>query len=332
MSDADAFADRAEEFRRELLAHCYRMLGSVDEAEDLVQETYLRAWRSYGTFEGRSSLRVWLYRIATNACLNAIVQRDRRAPPTSLSPIPDALVVPETADPATVVTAREELRLALIASLQHLSARQRAVLILREVLGFPAGEVAAMLDTTVAAVKSTLQRARARLGRLDPRREPVDEPSEPQARQLLDLYMAGFENADTGALERALRTDAEIELAGTGTWFSGRVSCLRFLAGVIGDPGDWRMTATVANGQPAAAAYHRDGAVHRAFGIGVLTVTRTGIARITVFGGGPGLVTRFGLPAELEPRNQVAGQGLLAPVIAATRIRERQSGGSRRVR
>jgi RNA polymerase sigma-70 factor, ECF subfamily len=312
--DAGDFASRTEPFRRELLAHCYRMVGSLDEAEDLVQETYLRAWRSYDGFEGRSSLRVWLYRIATNACLTALTRRGRRALPSGLGepgddpeapqtqdpdvswlePIPDALVVPES-DPAAIVTARESLRLALIASLQYLAPRQRAVLILREVLAFPAAEVAVMLDTTVAAVKSTLQRARARLAEVTPER--VDEPTEPRVRALLDEYVAGFENADIAALERALRTDAAIELVGTRAWFAGRVTCLRLLEQVIGAAGDWRMVPTLANGQPAAAAYLRDGdGVYQAFGLGVLTVTETGISRIVVFGGGPDLVAKFSLP------------------------------------
>jgi RNA polymerase sigma-70 factor (ECF subfamily) len=316
--DADEFTRRTEPLRRELLAHCYRMLGSADEAEDLVQETYLRAWRSYRSFEGRSSLRVWLYRIATNACLTALQHRGRRALPSGLGgpgddpdappgppdpevawlqPIPDTLVTPESADPATVVAARESLRLALVASLQHLPPRQRAVLLLREVLAFPAAEVAAMLDTTTAAVKSALQRARARLDQAAPEREQLGEPTDPHARALLNQYIAGFEHADTAALERALRTDAAIELVGTRTWFSGRVTCLRYLTQVIGSPGDWRMVPTVANRQPAAAAYHRDSdGIHRAFGLGVLTVTHTGIARIFVFGGGPDLVAKFGLP------------------------------------
>ena len=171
------------------------------------------------------------------------------------------------------------------------------MLILREVLGFPASEVATMLNTTTAAVKSALQRARARLEQVVQAREQVSEPTDPQARELLDQYIAGFENADTAALERALRTDAAIEMVGTRTWFSSRETCLRFLANVIGSPGDWRMIPTAANGQPAAAAYHRDAAgIHRAFGLGVLTVTDAGIARIVVFGGGPDLVARFGLP------------------------------------
>jgi RNA polymerase sigma-70 factor (ECF subfamily) len=316
--DDGGFARLTEPFRRELLAHCYRMLGSADEAEDLVQETYLRAWRSYGTFEDRSSLRVWLYRIATNACLTALQHRGRRALPSGLGgpgddpdappdpaapdvawlqPLPDTLVTQESQDPAVIVASRESLRLALIASLQYLPARQRAVFILREVLAFPAAEVAAMLDTTIAAVKSTLQRARARLDEVDPTREEVSEPTAPHVRALLDEYIAGFENADTAALERALRTDVAIEMVGTRTWFSGRVTCLRYLAHVIGSPGDWRMIPTLANGQPAAAAYYRDrDGLHRAFGVGVLTVTDAGISRIVVFGGGSDLVAKFGLP------------------------------------
>jgi RNA polymerase sigma-70 factor (ECF subfamily) len=205
-------------------------------------------------------------------------------------------VAPESEDPAAVVAAREGLRLALIASLQYLPARQRAALILREVLAFPASEVAAMLDTTVPAVKSVLQRARARLDRVDPGRQQIDEPTEPYARALLDQYIAGFENADTTALEQALRADAAIEMVGTRTWFSGRATCLRYLTHVIGSPGDWRMIATVANGQPAAAAYHRDrDEIYRAFGLGVLNVTAAGISRIVVFGGSD-LVAKFGLP------------------------------------
>jgi RNA polymerase sigma-70 factor, ECF subfamily len=312
------FAERAEPFRRELLAHCYRMLGSADEAEDLVQETYLRAWRAYPAFEGRSSLRGWLYRIATNACLNALEQRGRRALPSGLGgpaddpdappspaepavawlqPIPDALVTPASQDPAVIVAAREGLRLALIASLQYLPARQRAVLLLREVLGFPAAEVATMLGTSTAAVKSTLQRARARLQEAAPAQEGIIEPADPHAQALLAQYIAGFENADIAALERALRADAAIEMPGTRTWFSGRTTCLRYLAHVLGSPGEWLMTRTRANGQPAAAAYHRDRhGSHQAFGVAIITPTTTGIARITVFAGGSDLTAKFALP------------------------------------
>ena len=152
-----------------------------------------------------------------------------------------------------------------------------------------------MLGTSVAAVKSSLQRARARLDHVTP-----EDASEPRARELLDLYIAGFENADMAALERALRTDAAIEMVGTRTWFEGRDTCLRYLAHAVGARGDWRMIATTSNGQPAGAAYLRDvGGIHRAFGLGVLTVTEAGIARILVFGGGAGLLARFGLPGTI---------------------------------
>jgi RNA polymerase sigma-70 factor, ECF subfamily len=321
---SEDFVQHAEPFRRELLAHCYRMLGSVDEAEDLVQETYLRAWRSYGTFEGRSSLRTWLHRIATNACLSALEQRARRVLPSGLGgpagdpdvppgpaepgvawlgPVPDALLAPGSQDPAAVFTARDSVRLALVAALQYLSARQRAVLLLREVLGFSAGEVAAMLGVSAVAVKSALQRARARLDEVAPSPESVTEPAEPHARDLLRQYIAGFENADMAALEKALRTDAAIELVGTRTWFSGKVTCLRYLAHVIGSPGAWLMIPTRANSQPAAATYYRaDGGTHQALGVAVLTATPTGVCRITVFPGGPPLVARFGLPSSHPSR------------------------------
>jgi RNA polymerase sigma-70 factor (ECF subfamily) len=315
----EEFARSTEPFRRELLAHCYRMLGSLDDAEDLVQETYLRAWRSHTGFEGRSSVRVWLYRIATNACLTTLEQRGRRALPSGLGapsddpaapavaesevswlePIPDALVTPQAEDPAAIVVSRESLRLGLIACLQYLPARQRAVLILRDVLAFPAAEVATMLGTSTVAVKSALQRARLRLEQAAPAADEVREPTEPEIRALLEAYIAAFENADPAAMERVLRKDAALEPVGSRTWFAGRETCLGFITQFLGSPGDWRMIATSANGQPAAAAYLRgpDG-THQAFGIAVLTATRTGIARIVVFGH-PGLVTRFGFPAAL---------------------------------
>jgi RNA polymerase sigma-70 factor (ECF subfamily) len=222
--DSAEFATVTEPFRRELLAHCYRMLGSVDEAEDLVQETYLRAWRSHGGFEGRSSVRTWLYQIATNACLTAVQRRARRPLPSGLAapggdpsasadagrevawlqPIPDALVTPESDDPAAVAVSRESLRLALIASLQYLPPRQRAVLILREVLDFPAAEVAGMLGMTTTAVKSALQRARARLEQAQPAADQVTEPAEPEVRALLEGRASG--RATTGGCFRRRRT------------------------------------------------------------------------------------------------------------------------------
>jgi RNA polymerase sigma-70 factor (ECF subfamily) len=307
------FVPDTEPFRRELLAHCYRMLGSAHDAEDIVQETYLRAWRGYRDFENRSSVRTWLYRIATNACLSALAHGSRRVLPSGLGapaddpnvepvPAPDVLwlgAIPDdwvTDDPAAVVTSRESLRLALVASLQHLPAQQRAVLLLRDVLAFPAADVAAMLDISVAAAKSALQRARARMRDVAPSADEVVEPTEPRARELLDSYMAAFETADTALLEEVLRHDAALEMIGSRTWFAGRATCLPYLAGVVGVPGDWRMVAIAANGQPAAAAYRRDeDGVLRAFGIAALDATVSGIARIAVFGD-PGLVTLFGLP------------------------------------
>ncbi len=197
---SEEFARLTDPFRPELLAHCYRMLGSVHDAEDQVQETLLRAWRSFEQFEGRASLRTWLYRIATNACLRAIETRRRRPLPSGLGlpgenpegpmatarpevpwlePIPDALVPPEFADPASVTTTRAGIRLAFIAALQYLPARQRAVLILRDVLGWRASEVAQLLDTTTAAVNSVLQRARAQLEQTPPAYDEIHEPADP---------------------------------------------------------------------------------------------------------------------------------------------------------
>jgi RNA polymerase sigma-70 factor (ECF subfamily) len=323
ITDTD-FADLTEPFRRELLAHCYRMLGSIDDAEDMVQETYLRAWRSYGGFEGRSSLRTWLYQIATNACLTAREQRARRALPSGLGaaglaggaggpgedrdagselawlqPIPDALVTGEADDPAVIAARRDSLRLALIASFQYLPPRQRAVLLLREVLAFPADDVARMLGTSTVAVKSALQRARARLSDVAPAGRQIAEPPEPAARALLEAYIAAFETADAAALERLLRRDAVLELPPSSVWYAGGQAIATAVAG-LGSPGEWRMVPTAANGQPAAAAYRRaaDGS-YRAYGIVVLTASATGIARIVVFGD-PGLFGRFGLPHDLE--------------------------------
>ncbi|HEX8928555.1 MAG TPA: RNA polymerase subunit sigma-70, partial [Actinomycetota bacterium] len=199
------FLQQADQYRHELLAHCYRMLGSVHDAEDLVQETYLRAWRAHDQFEGRSSLRTWLYRIATNACLTSLESRGRRPLPTGLGapssdpetpvveqpevpwlePIPDAMVGAELGDPATIVTNRESIRLALIAALQHLPPRQRAVLLLRDVVVMTAAETAEILDTTPAAVNSALQRARGQLAAVPPVLDRVVEPEPGATRELL---------------------------------------------------------------------------------------------------------------------------------------------------
>ena len=209
-------------------------------------------------------------------------------------------MIPDSADPAAIVAAREGLRLALIASLQYLPPRQRAVLVLRDVLVFPATEVAVMLGTTTASVKSALQRARARLEELAPAADEITEPTAPQARALLDQYVAAFENADAAALERLLLADATLEATPLRTWFAGRNTCVPFLRDhLLGSPGDWRMLATSANGQPAAAAYTRDrDGNYQPYGICVLTVTGAGIRRISSFGD-PRLVTVFGFGPDM---------------------------------
>jgi RNA polymerase sigma-70 factor, ECF subfamily len=320
--DGGEFARAAEPHRREILAHCYRMLGSWDEAEDAVQETYLRAWRGYRDLQHKDLLRVWLFRIATNACLTARQRRSRRPLPSGLGapadgpdaeladggrgapwvqPIADTAVTAGPQDPAAVVAARESLRFALVASLQLLPPRQRAVLILRDVLAFPAAEVATMLGTSAAAVKSMLQRARVRLAEVAPAGDDeLLDPDDPRARELLEQYVAGFENADTAALEKALRADAALELIPSGSWFAGRTACLAVLRAAVGAPGMWRMVPTAANGQPAAVAYVRgEDGVLRAFGMGVLWPTATGISRIVAIED-PGLAGRFGLPPVLS--------------------------------
>jgi RNA polymerase sigma-70 factor (TIGR02960 family) len=312
------FAAETEQFRPELLAHCYRMVGSAHDAEDLVQETYLRAWRAYAAFERRASVRSWLYAIATNVCLTALQPRRIRVlpsglagpddrpdrPPSALAPgevswlepWPDRWVGPD--DPAAAVVTRESVRLALIASLQHLLPRQRAILLLREVLAFSAAETADILDTTTVAVKSGLQRARARLDELEPGPEDLLEPTDQRARALLDGYIAAFERSDAALLEHVLRADATLEATPFREWHAGRVNCIAMLdAQVLGAPGGWRMLPTTANGQPAAAVYRRapDGAL-RADGVVVLTPTTTGVARVTAFHHDPDLVALFGFP------------------------------------
>ncbi|MFF7890287.1 RNA polymerase subunit sigma-70 [Streptomyces sp. NPDC020794] len=301
------FATDTEPYRRELLAHCYRMLGSVDDAEDVVQETYLRAWRSYEEFQGRSSVRTWLHRIATNACLSALSHRSRRFLPSGLGgpaddpmnppmateaqwvqPIPDSML-----DPAAIVAARDSLRITLIATLQQLPGRQRAVFILRDVLAWPAADVAQVMGISTAAVKSTLQRARARLEQAPPDVEEAVEPGELST--VLAHYIAAVEEADGAALEQLLRVDASVEATPWRTWFSGRATCVPYLVQrVLGSPGTWRLLPTSANGRPAAVGY-RDG---QAYGILLLTVTPAGIATINAFGD-PGLVKRFGFPASV---------------------------------
>jgi RNA polymerase sigma-70 factor (ECF subfamily) len=213
---------------------------------------------------------------------------------TWLDPVPDTMVVNDAADPAAIVAARAGLRLALIASMQYLPPRQRAVLVLRDVLEFPAAEVAVMLGTTTVSVKSALQRARARMEGLTPAAEQIIEPTAPQARALLDQYIAAFENADAAALERLLVRDAVLEATPMRTWFAGARTCVPFLRDrVIGPPGTWRMFPTSANGQPAAVEYVRDEqGGFQPYGVVVLTIARAGIIRVTSFGD-PRLVSVF---------------------------------------
>jgi RNA polymerase sigma-70 factor (ECF subfamily) len=324
MAVSEEFARLTDPFRPELLAHCYRMLGSVHDAEDQVQETMIRAWRSHGEFEGRASLRTWLYRIATNCSLNALRASGRRPrpeppePPSGLGgpgeypeaplaaarpevpwlqPIPDVLVSPGSADPAEVVASRQSVRLALIAALQYLPARQRAVLILRDVLRWRAAEVADLLGTTTTAVNRMLQRARARLEQAAPDEDEIHEPADPDDRDLLDKYAAAFQNADIAAVMQLLRDDAVFEMPPEPTWFTGRELIGRFLqTQVLSEPGRFQMIPTAANGQPAFAAYLRDhDGVYRAHSICVLTIAATRVARVTSFND-PGLFPAFGLP------------------------------------
>jgi RNA polymerase sigma-70 factor (ECF subfamily) len=322
MTVSEDFTSLTDRFRGELLAHCYRMLGSAEEAEDLVQETYLRAWRSFDGFEGRSSVRTWLYRIATNVCLTAIQRRGRRPLPSGLGgpaedpqtplvtglevpwlqPFPDALLAGEREDPAAAAVSRTGIRLAFVAALQHLSARERAVLILRDVLEFPAAEAADLLGTTTTAVNSGLRRARAQLAQAQPAEDELAEPADPARRALLDRFAAAFETADASALAELLREDVVLEMPPLLTWFVGRPIVARFMASrVFPRFGGFRMVPVMANGQPAFAAYTRgDNGSYHAHEVLLPTTSKTGIARIVVFLN-PDLFRMFGLPHEYEP-------------------------------
>lgn len=313
------FARLAEPYRRELIAYGYRMLGSVDDAEEVVQDVYLDAWRAYDRFEGRSSLRTWLYRIATRAFVKALERRKRRplpsdlhapaADPTArvlagdpevtwLQPAPDSLLAATTSDPATVVAARETMRLAFVAALQLLPPQQRAVLILREVLGWSAAEVASLLDVSVAAVNSALQRARSHL--------PADtdslvQPSEQRQRELLDRYVAAFQNADVDELVAVLTEDARYEMPPFITWFQGSGAIGAFLGARMRGFGESAVVRTTANGQPAVALYPAtaDGQ-HRLHALHVLTLASHGVDHIVAFMDIDAL-RRFNLPDVLLP-------------------------------
>lgn len=317
MTEGEDFARISDQYRTELLAHCYRMLGSIHDAEDLVQETYLRAWRAYGAFEGRASLRTWLYRIATNVCLTALEHRDRRLLPSGLGaptdnpeaalaptppemfwlqPVPDTLLGARPSDPATIVADRGSFRLALIAALQCLPARQRAVLILRDVLAMPAVEVAELLGTSVPAVKSALQRARGQLDRLAPAEDEVSDEVNPDQQELLDRYVSAFETANIKALLELLTDDAVAEMPPSPSWFAGREAVTRFFAvQVLTEAGRYRLARTSANTQPAFGLYRlgADGEYH-AHSVTVLTLAGDRISKISGFLD-PGLFGPFGL-------------------------------------
>ena len=317
----DEFLLKAEPHRRELTAHCYRMTGSLHDAEDLVQETYLRAWKAYGGFKGQSSLRTWLYRIATNTCLTALDSRQRRPLPTGLGapssdptgelvernevpwlePLPDQYDDPT--DPSTIVGTRESVRLAFVAALQHLSPRQRAVLVMRDVLQWKAAEVGEAIGASTAAVNSLLQRARAQLESVGPSEdEQLAEPDSPETRDLLDRYIAAFENYDIDALVKMFTEEAIWEMPPFDGWYQGPeaiVTLTREKCPAEG-PGDMRFIRTTANGQPAAALYmiNRETGKHEAFQLHVLDVKADGVSHVVAFLD-TSLFEKFGLPASL---------------------------------
>jgi RNA polymerase sigma-70 factor, ECF subfamily len=311
---ADIPAEQLEQYRRELTGYCYRMLGSIYDAEDAVQDTMLRAWRALATFEDRSGLRPWLYRIATNVCIDMLKGRSRRAlamdvapvasgelrrgdprpEATWIQPAPDSLILPPDGDPADRAVTRESVRLAFIAALQHLAPRQRAVLILRDVLHWRAAEVAALLDTSADAINSALRRARAALAAVD--RDSV--PSRPSAgdRETLAAYLDAFERHDVDALVGLLRVDAILEMPPFELWMQGADDIRRWLLAVDAF-GQELLTPVNANGSPAVAVYRppAPGGQPTAFSIQVLDVVAGRISAIHVFLD-PALFELFGLP------------------------------------
>lgn len=320
--DASATTDlqpELEPYRRELTAYCYRMLGSAFEAEDAVQDTFVRAWRAHDRFEGRSSLRTWLYRIATNVCLNMLKGAQRRARSMDLGPagtaesplgetlaehrwllpVPDSRVLPEAGDPGQIALTRESVRLAFVAALHHLPPRQRAVLILREVLDWQASEVAELLDTSVASVNSALQRARATLARTD---ATMGEPEvEGDDAELLERYVQAFERYDLDALTALLREDAAWSMPPFPLWLQTHPDIRRFCLG----PGiacrDSRLLPVQANGSTAFAQYKP--ATDGGFEPWALQVVETSggqITGVTFFLDTARLFPLFDLPARLE--------------------------------
>jgi RNA polymerase sigma-70 factor, ECF subfamily len=317
------FAAAMAPFRRELVVHCYRMLGSVDEAEDAAQETMIRAWKARERYDpGRASLRTWLYRIATNACLTALEGRPRRPLPSGLGapsddpaapllpdfevpwlqPLPDSYLQQDQADPLARAAERDSVRLALIAAMQLLPPRQRAVLLLRDVLQFSAAETAAQLDMSATAVNSSLQRARAALSQAAPQEDTLRGPDDRATRETIERYIRAFEAADVDTLVTLLTDDAVMEMPPVPLWYVGRANYGRFIDRVFAmRPVPWRMIPARANGQPALTAYCADETgTLRLHTLQVLTVTADGIACNVVFAD-PRVFAAFGLAQVLEP-------------------------------
>jgi RNA polymerase sigma-70 factor (ECF subfamily) len=310
-----------ERHRAELTGYCYRMLGSSFEAEDAVQETFIRAWRGIDRFEGRASVRSWLYRIATNVCLDMLQAPQRRARPMDLGhagtadatlgpplpetawiePIPDARVSPAGGDPADVALARESIRLAFVAALQHLPPKQRAVLILREVLHWRADEVAELLGTTVASVNSALQRARATLATTNAGAARPPEPLDDEKRALLARYVAAFEQYDMDALTSLLHEDATWSMPPYELWLQTHLDIRRWCLGQgIGCRGS-RLIPTVANGSPAFGQYKPDPAGGlEPWSLQVIEMSGDRISGITFFLDTAKFFPMFGLPPRLD--------------------------------
>jgi RNA polymerase sigma-70 factor (ECF subfamily) len=318
----DAFLADAQRYRRELLAHCYRMTGSLHDAEDLVQETYLRAWKAYDKFEGKSSVRTWLYRIATNTSLTSLEGRKRRPLPsglgapasdpsgditehpeiTWLEPLPDSQHE-HPSDPSVIAESRESVRLAFIAALQHLSPRQRAVLVLREVLQWKAAEVGIAIGASTAAVNSLLQRARAQLDSVQPSPDhQVALPESPEAQDLLSRYIDAFESYDMDKLVELFTAEAVFEMPPFDGWYQGpeHIVLLSKTHCPAEGAGDMRFVRTIANGQPAAALYmlNRENGLHEEFQLHVLDIGSEGVTHVVAFHA-DGLFEKFGLPRTL---------------------------------
>jgi RNA polymerase sigma-70 factor (ECF subfamily) len=323
LATTEAIELQLEDYRTELTGYCYRMLGSAFDAEDAVQETLVRAWRSLDRFEGRASLRSWLYRIATNVCMDMLGSRQRRARPmdlgparepvaenlntlpevTWIEPVPDGMAVPEDGDPAEVAQKRESIRLAFVAALQHLPPRQRAVLILCEVLRWKASEVAELLETSVASVNSALQRARATLEASDATAADTTASVDEADADLLTRYVAAFEQYDMDALTSLIHEDATQSMPPYDLWLRGRDDILTWWFGPGGSCRDSRVIPTqAANGAPAFAQYRPrpDGEGYEPWALQVLEIEHGKVVEFTFFLDTERVFPLFGVPLELE--------------------------------